>query len=244
MSTDIASSSAGHYSLLPLRDVVVFPHMVIPLFVGRAKSIKALEVSMEEGRKVLLLAQKNPATDDPTIRELHGVGTIASILQLLKLPDGTVKVLVEGVDRALVTSLHEGEHFWEAEATALPDESKVVTPQIEALKRTLLNEFEQFLKLNKRMNPEIFSSFSNIQEPGRLADSIAAQLPLKLDQKQEILDLGDVQDRCEQLLVYLQGEIDVLQVEKRIRGRVKRQMEKSQREYYLNEQVKAIQKEL
>lgn len=245
MSTDIvASSGIAHYSLLPLRDVVVFPHMVIPLFVGRTKSIKALEASMEEGRKVLLLAQKNPATDDPTINELHGVGTIASILQLLKLPDGTVKVLVEGIDRALVTSLHEGEHFWEAEATSLPDESKVVTSQIEALKRTLLNEFEQFLKLNKRMNPEIFSSFSNIQEPGRLADSIAAQLPLKLDQKQEILDLSDVQDRCEQLLVYLQGEIDVLQVEKRIRGRVKRQMEKSQREYYLNEQVKAIQKEL
>ncbi len=229
--------------LLPLRDVVVFPHMVIPLFVGRQKSIKALETAMETGKNILLVAQKSAANDEPKPEELYGVGSVASILQMLKLPDGTVKVLVEGAERARILSVSDVKtHFTgEAEGVASPGSTH---PEIEAMRRTLLTQFDQFVKLNKKIPPEVLTSFANIDDAGRLADTIAAHLPLKLEQKQQILEMFDVKERFEHLLSVLESEIDILQVEKRIRGRVKRQMEKSQREYYLNEQVKAIQKEL
>ncbi|WP_298158866.1 endopeptidase La [Ferrovum sp.] len=230
--------------LLPLRDVVVFPHMVIPLFVGRLKSIRALELAMEAGKNILLVAQKSASNDDPGVDELYDVGSIATILQLLKLPDGTVKVLVEGVQRVTVSEVTEPNqsHFL---GVATPiQESSGDHPELEALRRTLLGQFEQFVKLNKKIPQEVLSSFSSIEEAGRLADTVATHVPLKLEQKQEILALFDIRKRIEQLLSLLESEIDILQVEKRIRGRVKRQMEKSQREYYLNEQVKAIQKEL
>ncbi len=229
--------------LLPLRDVVVFPHMVIPLFVGRQKSIKALETAMESGKNILLVAQKSAANDEPKPEELYEVGSVASILQMLKLPDGTVKVLVEGAERAHIAGVTDLKtHFvGDAQRVALPASDH---PEIEAMRRTLLSQFDQFVKLNKKIPPEVLTSFTNIDDPGRLADTIAAHLPLKLEQKQQILAMFDVKERIEHLLSVLESEIDILQVEKRIRGRVKRQMEKSQREYYLNEQVKAIQKEL
>ncbi|MBU6505186.1 MAG: endopeptidase La, partial [Betaproteobacteria bacterium] len=229
--------------LLPLRDVVVFPHMVIPLFVGRQKSIKALETAMESGKSILLVAQKSAANDEPKPEELYEVGSVASILQMLKLPDGTVKVLVEGVERAYIEGVADLKTHFVGDArrvSALQSDH----PEIEAMRRTLLSQFDQFVKLNKKIPPEVLTSFSNIDDPGRLADTIAAHLPLKLEQKQQILTMFDVKERIEHLLSVLESEIDILQVEKRIRGRVKRQMEKSQREYYLNEQVKAIQKEL
>ncbi|HJV72370.1 endopeptidase La [Ideonella sp.] len=229
--------------LLPLRDVVVFPHMVIPLFVGRPKSIKALEAAMEAGRQIMLVAQKAAGKDEPRPDDMFEVGCVSSILQMLKLPDGTVKVLVEGVQRASTQSITDnGEHFI---SEVLPIEpGGEASPEVEALRRAVTQQFDQYVKLNKKIPPEILTSIAGIDDPGRLADTIAAHLPLKLEAKQSVLDLFDVAKRLEKLLEQLEHEVDILQVEKRIRGRVKRQMEKSQREYYLNEQVKAIQKEL
>ncbi len=229
--------------LLPLRDVVVFPHMVIPLFVGRPKSIKALEAAMEQGRQIMLVAQKAAGKDEPHPEDLFEVGCISSILQMLKLPDGTVKVLVEGVQRAQTQAIVDtGEHF-AGQVAPIQDED-AATPEIEALRRAVTQQFDQYVKLNKKIPPEILTSIGGIDDAGRLADTIAAHLPLKLEAKQAVLDLFSVAKRLEKLLEQLENEVDILQVEKRIRGRVKRQMEKSQREYYLNEQVKAIQKEL
>lgn len=229
--------------LLPLRDVVVFPHMVIPLFVGRPKSIKALETAMESGKSIMLVAQKTAAKDEPTADDLYEVGCIANILQMLKLPDGTVKVLVEGTQRANIREVSEDDSHFMCEAVPVPP-GPVESAETEALRRAIVSQFDQYVKLNKKIPPEILTSLSGIDEPGRLADTIAAHLPIKLEQKQKILEMVNVTERLESLLSQLEGEIDILQVEKRIRGRVKRQMEKSQREYYLNEQVKAIQKEL
>ena len=229
--------------LLPLRDVVVFPHMVIPLFVGRPKSIKALEAAMEAGRQIVLVAQKAAGKDEPKADDMFDVGCVSSILQMLKLPDGTVKVLVEGTQRATTVSISDnGEHFV-AEVTPIPPLPDT-KPEIEALRRAVTQQFDQYVKLNKKIPPEILTSIAGIDDAGRLADTIAAHLPLKLEAKQSVLDLDDTGKRMEKLLELLEHEVDILQVEKRIRGRVKRQMEKSQREYYLNEQVKAIQKEL
>ncbi|HEX7607650.1 MAG TPA: endopeptidase La [Usitatibacter sp.] len=229
--------------LLPLRDVVVFPHMVIPLFVGRPKSIKALEAAMEEGKNVVLVAQKSAAKDEPNPEDLYDVGTVSTILQMLKLPDGTVKVLVEGVQRARIGRVLTDKVNFEAEIEMIPTEEPD-SNEVEAMRRTLLAQFDQYVKLNKKIPPEVLTSLSGIDGAGRLSDTIAAHLPLKLEQKQQILEMFHVGRRLEQLLQLLETEIDIMQVEKRIRGRVKRQMEKSQREYYLNEQVKAIQKEL
>ena len=229
--------------LLPLRDVVVFPHMVIPLFVGRPKSIKALEAAMEEGKNVVLVAQKSAAKDEPAPEDLYDVGTVSTILQMLKLPDGTVKVLVEGVQRARIERVLTDKVNFEAEIDLIVSEEPD-SNEIEAMRRTLLAQFDQYVKLNKKIPPEVLTSLSGIDGAGRLSDTIAAHLPLKLEQKQQILEMSVVARRLEQLLQLLETEIDIMQVEKRIRGRDKRQMEKSQREYYLNEQVKAIQKEL
>ncbi|NWG74104.1 MAG: endopeptidase La, partial [Rubrivivax sp.] len=229
--------------LLPLRDVVVFPHMVIPLFVGRPKSIKALEAAMEAGRQIMLVAQKAAGKDEPKPDDMFGVGCVSSILQMLKLPDGTVKVLVEGTQRAKTESISEAnEHFVATVTPIIPEVDN--KPEVEALRRAVTQQFDQYVKLNKKIPPEILTSIAGIDDPGRLADTIAAHLPLKLEAKQSVLDLFAVDKRLEKLLELLEHEVDILQVEKRIRGRVKRQMEKSQREYYLNEQVKAIQKEL
>ncbi len=229
--------------LLPLRDVVVFPHMVIPLFVGRPKSIKALEAAMEEGKNVVLVAQKSAAKDEPNPEDLYDVGTVSTILQMLKLPDGTVKVLVEGVQRARIERVLTDKANFEAETELIASEEPD-SNEVEAMRRTLLAQFDQYVKLNKKIPPEVLTSLAGIDGAGRLSDTIAAHLPLKLEQKQQILENFHVGRRLEQLLQLLETEIDIMQVEKRIRGRVKRQMEKSQREYYLNEQVKAIQKEL
>jgi ATP-dependent Lon protease len=229
--------------LLPLRDVVVFPHMVIPLFVGRPKSIKALESAMDSGKTLLLVAQKSAAKDEPSSEDLHKVCSVGNLLQMLKLPDGTVKVLVEGGRRAnILEVIDSGPHF-SGQVVLLPADN-VDSNEVEAMRRTMLDQFDQYVKLNKKIPPEIHTSLGGIDEVGRLADTIAAHLPLKLEQKQEILELFDVPKRLKHLLGLLETELDILQLEKRIRGRVKRQMEKSQRDYYLNEQVKAIQKEL
>ncbi|MCL2658319.1 MAG: endopeptidase La [Betaproteobacteria bacterium] len=229
--------------LLPLRDVVVFPHMVIPLFVGRPKSIKALESAMEAEKSILLVAQRSAAKDEPTVEDLYEIGCVANILQMLKLPDGTVKVLVEGTQRARLEAVEDQRTVFMARVTPIVSD-EVQSHEIEAMRRAILTQFDQYVKLNKKIPPEILTSLSGIDDSGRLADTIAAHLPLKLEQKQGILELPDVIGRLERLLAQLETELDILQVEKRIRGRVKRQMEKSQREYYLNEQVKAIQKEL
>ena len=229
--------------LLPLRDVVVFPHMVIPLFVGRPKSIKALEMAMEAGKNILLVAQKSAAKDEPEPEDLYRIGCMANILQMLKLPDGTVKVLVEGTQRARVEAIEVQSSVFMATAVPLIQPG-VEDHEIEAMRRAVVAQFDQFVKLNKKIPPEVLSSIAGIEDAGRLADTIAAHLPLKLEQKQEVLEMESIRDRIDRLLSQLEAEIDILQVEKRIRGRVKRQMEKSQREYYLNEQVKAIQKEL
>ena len=229
--------------LLPLRDVVVFPHMVIPLFVGRPKSIKALEAAMEAGRQIMLVAQKAAGKDEPKPDDMFEIGCVSSILQMLKLPDGTVKVLVEGLQRATTRSITETEEHFVAEVVPIPPEVDT-KPEVEALRRAVTQQFDQYVKLNKKIPPEILTSIGGIDDAGRLADTIAAHLPLKLDAKQSVLDLSETAKRLEKLLDLLEHEVDILQVEKRIRGRVKRQMEKSQREYYLNEQVKAIQKEL
>ncbi len=229
--------------LLPLRDVVVFPHMVIPLFVGRPKSIKALETAMEAGKSIVLVAQKSAAKDEPSPEDLYGVGSIANILQMLKLPDGTVKVLVEGSQRARIHGIEDVKTHFTVQVTPIASEPDTDS-ETEAMRRTMIQQFDQYVKLNKKIPPEILTSLAGIDEAGRLADTIAAHLPLKLEQKQEVLEMNSVKQRLEHLLKVVEGELDILQVEKRIRGRVKRQMEKSQREYYLNEQVKAIQKEL
>ena len=229
--------------LLPLRDVVVFPHMVIPLFVGRPKSIKALEVAMEAGRQIMLVAQKAAGKDEPKPDDMFEVGCVSSILQMLKLPDGTVKVLVEGIQRANTHQISDNGEYFVADVTPVPPEADN-KPEVEALRRAVTQQFDQYVKLNKKIPPEILTSIAGIDDAGRLADTIAAHLPLKLENKQSVLDLFEVDKRLEKLLEQLEHEVDILQVEKRIRGRVKRQMEKSQREYYLNEQVKAIQKEL
>ncbi len=229
--------------LLPLRDVVVFPHMVMPLFVGRPKSIKALEAAMETGKSILLVAQKTASKDEPTVQDLYHVGCIANILQMLKLPDGTVKVLVEGTQRADVSQIEDSLGYFNCEATPQAI-ANVDQSETEALKRAIVAQFDQYVKLNKKIPQEILASLTGIDDASRLADTICAHLPIKLDQKQLLLEMSDVVKRLESLLGQLESEIDILQVEKRIRGRVKRQMEKSQREYYLNEQVKAIQKEL
>jgi ATP-dependent Lon protease len=229
--------------LLPLRDVVVFPHMVIPLFVGRSKSICALETAMDEGKQILLVAQRSASKDEPSAEDLYAVGTIATVLQMLKLPDGTVKVLVEGRQRARIASVSESNGCFVGVVSPVVNEVEDST-ETEAMRRALLAQFEQYVKLNKKIPPEILSSLSGIDRAGRLADTIVAHLPLKLEQKQEVLEMFEVKTRLDHLLSQLESEIDILQVERRIRGRVKRQMEKSQREYYLNEQVKAIQKEL
>jgi len=229
--------------VLPLRDVVVYPHMVIPLFVGREKSIVALDLAMKADKRILLVAQKQADVDDPKPEDLYRVGTVATILQLLKLPDGTVKVLVEGVDRASIQKLVEGE-FFSAEVTALPDLERYEEREMDVLTRSVITQFEQYVKLNKKVPPEILTSLAGIEQAGRLADTVAAHMSLKLSEKQKVLEIPDVRKRLEHMLAVIEGEMDVLQIEKRIRGRVKQQMEKSQREYYLNEQMKAIQKEL
>ncbi len=243
MSSEIESPEVVQLPLLPLRDVVVFPHMVIPLFVGRPKSIKAMEIAMEAGKSILLVAQKSAAKDEPSDDDLYKIGCISNILQMLKLPDGTVKVLVEGSQRARIQGIEDARTHYTAGALAVAHDSSDNT-EVEAMRRALIAQFDQYVKLNKKIPPEILTSLIGIEEAGRLADTIAAHLPLKLEQKQEVLEMFDVKQRLEHLLSQLETEIDILQVEKRIRGRVKRQMEKSQREYYLNEQVKAIQKEL
>lgn len=229
--------------LLPLRDVVVYPHMVIPLFVGREKSIEALEAAMTGEKQILLLAQKNPADDDPGEDALYRVGTVATVLQLLKLPDGTVKVLVEGEQRGAVERFTEVEGHIRAEVSLI-DETDAAERESEVFVRTLLSQFEQYVQLGKKVPAEVLSSLNSIEEPGRLVDTMAAHMALKIEQKQEILEIIDLAARVEHVLALLDAEIDLLQVEKRIRGRVKKQMERSQREYYLNEQMKAIQKEL
>ncbi len=229
--------------VLPLRDVVVYPHMVIPLFVGREKSIVALNKAMDAGKRILLVAQQAADQDDPQPADLYEVGTLATILQLLKLPDGTVKVLVEGGERALIDRYNVGDHF-SAEISLMSDDDRHDEREIDVLVRSIISQFEQYVKLNKKVPPEVLTSLSGIDEPGRLADTVAAHMALKLSEKQRILEIQDIKSRLEQVLGIIEGEIDVLQIEKRIRGRVKQQMEKSQREYYLNEQMKAIQKEL
>ncbi|MEJ8809901.1 endopeptidase La [Variovorax ureilyticus] len=232
--------------LLPLRDVVVFPHMVIPLFVGRPKSIKALELAMEAERRIMLVAQKAAAKDEPSVEDMFEVGCISTILQMLKLPDGTVKVLVEGQQRARVNRIDDSETHFSANVTPVEpaDTTTQKATEIEALRRAVMQQFDQYVKLNKKIPPEILTSISSIDDPGRLADTIAAHLPLKLDNKQAVLDLDDIKERLENLFGQLEREVDILNVDKKIRGRVKRQMEKNQRDFYLNEQVKAIQKEL
>lgn len=229
--------------LLPLRDVVVYPHLVIPLFVGRAKSVKALEIASDGNKQILLVAQKSANKDEPDANDLYEIGTLATVLQMLKLPDGTVKVLVEGLHRVRVSEFVETEECFLAKAEKIVDPVEDES-ETEALMRTVFTQFDQYVKLNKKIPPEILASLATINDAGRLADTISAHLTLKLDEKQKILEMLSVTERLEHLLHLMESEIDILQVEKRIRGRVKRQMEKSQREYYLNEQVKAIQKEL
>jgi ATP-dependent Lon protease len=229
--------------VLPLRDVVVYPHMVIPLFVGREKSILALDQAMRSGKQILLVAQKQADVDDPGAQDLYRLGTIATILQLLKLPDGTVKVLVEGAERAKIEKLHTGQYF-SAEVAPFKDIEQYDEREMDVLARSVTSQFEQYVKLNRKVPPEVLTALAGIEQPGRLADNVAAHMSLKLDAKQKVLEIQDVRKRLEHILALIEGEMDVLQIEKRIRGRVKQQMEKSQREYYLNEQMKAIQKEL
>ena len=236
--------SAGEvYPVLPLRDIVVFPHMIVPLFVGREKSVRALEDVMKDDKQILLIAQRNAADDDPSSDDIYEVGTISTVLQLLKLPDGTVKVLVEGVARARVIRFSENDEFFEVYADVMP-EKESEEAEIEALSRSVVSQFEQYLKLNKKVSPEALVSVNQIEEHGKLVDTIASHLALKIPKKQELLEVDVVSERMEKVISFMEGEIGVLQVEKKIRSRVKRQMEKTQREYYLNEQLKAIQKEL
>jgi ATP-dependent Lon protease len=230
-------------AVLPLRDIVVFPHMIVPLFVGREKSVRALEAVMKEDKQILLVAQKNASQDDPSVDDIYRVGTVSTILQLLKLPDGTVKVLVEGGRRAKIVGFKDTESYFEAFVEAMPDQA-VEAKELEALGRTVVSQFEQYIKLNKKIAPEVLVSLNQIEEPSKLADTVASHLNLKIAEKQELLEIAKVGERLERVFGHMESEIGVLQVEKRIRSRVKRQMEKTQREYYLNEQLKAIQKEL
>jgi ATP-dependent Lon protease len=231
------------YPVLPLRDIVVFPYMIVPLFVGREKSVRALEDVMKDDKQILLVTQKNAAQDDPTTADIYTVGTVGTVLQLLKLPDGTVKVLVEGGQRAQIQRFADNDLFFQAFAETI-GESAGTQQETEALARTVVTQFEQYIKLNKKIPPEVLVSINQIENPSKLADTVASHLNLKIPEKQELLETAAVSDRLEKVFGYMEGEIGVLQVEKRIRNRVKRQMEKTQREYYLNEQLKAIQKEL
>ena len=231
------------YPVLPLRDIVVFPHMIVPLFVGRDKSVRALEEVMEDDKQILLVTQKNPGDDDPSTADIYKVGTVASILQLLKLPDGTVKVLVEGYHRANVERYIDNPEFFEAEVSLLEEEEDS-SEDVEALMRSVISHFEQYVKLNRKIPPETLVSINQIEEAGKLADTISAHLSLKISEKQELLEIDSAHERLERIYAFMESEISVMQVERKIRGRVKRQMEKTQREYYLNEQLKAIQKEL
>ena len=235
------TSQGNTYPVLPLRDIVVFPHMIVPLFVGRDKSVLALEDVMKADKQILLLAQKNASQDHPAPEDIHAVGTIGSVLQLLKLPDGTVKVLVEGGRRARVQSFVENKEFFEANAEIL-EEINNDPQELEALSRSVVGEFEQYVKLNKKIPPEVLVSLNQIDDPGKLADTVASHLQLKIVDKQELLEIQNVSERLERVYSLMEGEIGVMQVEKKIRSRVKRQMEKTQREYYLNEQLKANQK--
>lgn len=249
MSTDTPDAPetdktpAAALPVLPLRDVVVYPHMVIPLFVGREKSILALDQAMRSGKQILLVAQKQADVDDPSAQDLYRLGTVATILQLLKLPDGTVKVLVEGAERAKIEKLVTGQYF-SADTSPFKDIENYDEREMDVLARSVTSQFEQYVKLNRKVPPEVLTALAGIEQPGRLADNVAAHMSLKLDAKQKVLEIQDVRKRLEHILALIEGEMDVLQIEKRIRGRVKQQMEKSQREYYLNEQMKAIQKEL
>ncbi len=236
-------SESTLYPVLPLRDIVVFPHMIVPLFVGRDKSVQALESVMKEDKQILLVAQKDAALDDPGTDDIHDVGTVGTVLQLLKLPDGTVKVLVEGGSRARIISYEKNVSFFQAHAVTI-EEREGESQEMEALSRAVTNQFERYIKLNKKIPPEVIVSLNQIEDPGKLADTVASHLALKISQKQGILEIEDISERLSKVLSYMESEIGVLQVEKRIRGRVKRQMEKTQREYYLNEQLRAIQKEL
>jgi ATP-dependent Lon protease len=236
-------ASGDLLAVLPLRDIVVFPHMIVPLFVGREKSVRALEAVMKEDKQILLVAQKNASQDDPSAEDIFRVGTVSTILQLLKLPDGTVKVLVEGGKRARITGFKETDSYFEAFTEAMPD-AGTDAKELEALGRTVVSQFEQYIKLNKKIAPEVLVSLNQIEEPSKLADTVASHLNLKIPEKQELLEISKVGERLERVFGHMESEIGVLQVEKRIRNRVKRQMEKTQREYYLNEQLKAIQKEL
>ncbi|MEA2789063.1 MAG: ATP-dependent Lon protease [Acetobacteraceae bacterium] len=230
-------------AVLPLRDIVVFPHMIVPLFVGREKSVRALEAVMKEDKQILLVAQKNASQDDPSVEDIFRIGTVSTILQLLKLPDGTVKVLVEGGRRAKIVSFKETESYFEAKTEPMPDVAGE-RKDLEALGRTVVSQFEQYIKLNKKIAPEVLVSLNQIEEPSKLADTVASHLNLKIPEKQDLLEIAKISERLERVFGHMESEIGVLQVEKRIRNRVKRQMEKTQREYYLNEQLKAIQKEL
>ncbi len=243
-NSEVIDGQSRVIPVLPLRDVVVYPHMVIPLFVGREKSIRALEDAMEDDKQILLVAQESADVDDPTPDDIHRTGTLSTILQLLKLPDGTVKVLVEGAERAKVLAYISKDDFFTAQITLIDDDEDDDERETDVLMRSLMTQFDQYVKLNKKVPPEILTSLAGIDDPGRLADTIAAHMSLKLEEKQKILEIGSVRARLEYLLGLVETEIDLLQVEKRIRSRVKQQMEKSQREYYLNEQMKAIQKEL
>lgn len=233
------------YPVLPLRDIVVFPHMIVPLFVGREKSVRALEDVMRgQDKQILLVTQKNPALDDPSTTDLYTVGTVGNILQLLKLPDGTVKVLVEGTQRVRLTKFSDTEEYFEAYAELLSDDDDKTDEEIEAITRSLITQFEQYIKLNKKIPPDVLVTINQIDDPAKLADTVASYLSLKISEKQSLLEMANAGDRLEELLIMIEGEISVMQVEKRIRTRVKKQMEKTQRDYYLNEQMKAIQKEL
>ena len=242
-TTPVSAASGDVLAVLPLRDIVVFPHMIVPLFVGREKSVRALEAVMKDDKQILLVAQKNAAQDDPSADDIYRVGTVSTILQLLKLPDGTVKVLVEGGKRAKITGFRDTDSYFEAFVEAMPDQG-ADAKELEALGRTVVSQFEQYIKLNKKIAPEVLVSLNQIEEPSKLADTVASHLNLKIAEKQELLEIAKIGERLERVFGHMESEIGVLQVEKRIRSRVKRQMEKTQREYYLNEQLKAIQKEL
>ncbi len=236
---ETSAATGGVFPVLPLRDIVVFPHMIVPLFVGREKSVRALEEVMADDKQILLASQREASEDNPGQDDIYDVGTIANVLQLLKLPDGTVKVLVEGQSRARITGYTDREEFFESEAEGMLDEAQ--EPEaVEALSRSIAEEFEKYVKLNKNVPQEVVASIGQIEDPSRLADTIAGHLGVKLSQKQELLEVTDVAERLEQIYALMQSEISVLQVEKKIKSRVKRQMEKTQREYYLNEQMKAI----
>ena len=237
------SNPTETFPVLPLRDIVVFPHMIVPLFVGRDKSVRALEDVMRDDKQILLVAQKNAGLDDPESDDIYNVGTVSTVLQLLKLPDGTVKVLVEGVQRAKINRYLDNPDFFQVEAELI-EELDVDDQEIEALARTVITQFEQYIKLNKKIPPEVLVSINQIESPAKLADTVASHLALKISERQELLEIGTIAERLERVYSYMEAEIGVLHVEKKIRNRVKRQMEKTQREYYLNEQMKAIQKEL